>query len=301
MENFKLAFTDSTVFTGKDLAGFYSNALLTGAATSSFRLLPDVKSSAKVARWNLGAIIQDDDCVFQATGEGTLNQKTVNANDIKVNLQYCQKTWEQNYLSQVMRPSSSELMPASVEEFLIDAVAKKISNDLEIIAFQGSGATVSANFTSEIGLEAKLLADASVIDVASVTLTSANIIAQLNRLFDAIPATIKNSPELVIYMNTRDSGFYKQALAAAYTGFYTESQKLTFLGIPIIETGGLTAGKMIAAEKSNLVLITDILSDFEDLLILPMRSVTGAPVVNMVLSAKWGVDFVYGNEIVYYN
>lgn len=301
MENFKLAFTDNTTFTGKDLEGFYAQALLKGATKESFRLLPNVKSTAKVAKLNLGNIVQDDSCSFAATGEGTLSQKTVTAYDAKVNLQYCQKTWEQNYLSQVMRPGSAELIPATVEEWLLTEVSKKVSNDLEIIAWQGSGASVSSNFVSEIGLEAKMLADGGIIDVSATTLSSTNIIAQMNRVYDAIPATVKESPELVIYINAKTAGFYKQALAAAYTGFYSEDQKLTFLGVPIIVAGGISDNRMVAAEKSNFVFITDLMADFDDLLVLPLRSVTGAPVVNFVASFKFGVDFVYANEIVYYN
>lgn len=301
MENFKLSFTDSTTFTGRDLEGFYSQALLVGASKESFRLIPDVKSTAKIAKLNLGSIVQDDSCSFAATGEGTLSQKTVNAYDAKVNLQYCQKTWEQNYLSQVMRPGSSELMPATVEAWLVNEVSKKISNDLEYIVWQGSGATVATNFVSENGLEAKLLADAGVIDVSAVTLSASVIIAQLNRLYDAIPSTIKDSPELVIYMNSKTAGFYKQAIAATYTGYYTQEQLLNFLGVRIIVAGGMSDNKMVAGEQSNFVLLTDIMSDFDDLLVLPLRSVTGAPVINFVCSFKFGVDFIYANEIAYYN
>jgi hypothetical protein len=301
MENFKLSFTDNTSFTGKDLEGFYAQALLKGATKEAFRLLPNVKSTAKVAKLNLGSIVQDDSCSFAATGEGALSQKTVNAYDAKVNLQYCQKTWEQNYLSQVMRPGSAELIPATVEEWLLGEISKKVSNDLEIIAWQGSGASVSTNFTAEIGLEAKLLADGGVIDVSATTLSSTNIVAQLNRVYDAIPATIKDSADLVIMMNPKTAGMYKQALAAAYTGFYSEDQKLTFLGVKIVVAGGISDNKIVAAEASNFVFITDLMSDFDDLLVLPMRSVTGAPVVNFVASFKFGVDFVYANEIVYYN
>ena len=200
-----------------------------------------------------------------------------------------------------MRPGSSELMPATVETWLVNEVSKKISNDLEYIVWQGSGATVATNFVSENGLEAKLLADAGVIDVSAVTLSSSVIIAQLNRLYDAIPSTIKDSPELVIYMNSKTAGFYKQAIAATYTGYYTQEQLLNFLGVRIIVAGGMSDNKMVAAESNNFVLLTDIMSDFDDLLVLPLRSVTGAPVINCVCSFKFGVDFIYANEIAYYN
>jgi hypothetical protein len=304
MKNFKLAFTDNTTFYGKDLEGFYANALLKGASKESFKLIPDVKSTAKIAKLNLGSILQDADCSFNATGEGTLSQKTVTAQDVKINLEYCQRTFERDYLSQALRAGSNSdasIMPASVEEFLLEQVAKKISNDLEYITWQGSGATVAANFVSEIGLQAKLLADGEVIDVSATTLSSTNIVAQINRLYDVIPAAVKESPELVIYMNAKTAGMYKQAQAASYTGFYSEDQKLTFLGVPIIVAGGLGDNKMVAAEKTNLLLLTDLMSDFSEVLVLPQKSVTGAPVIRMVGDFKFGVDYVYGAEIVYYN
>jgi hypothetical protein len=304
MKNFKLAFTDNTTFYGKDLEGFYANALLKGASKESFKLIPDVKSTAKIAKLNLGSILQDADCSFNATGEGTLSQKTVTAQDVKINLEYCQRTFERDYLSQALRAGSNSdasIMPASVEEFLLEEVAKKISNDLEYITWQGSGATVAANFVSEIGLQAKLLADGEVIDVSATTLSSTNIVAQINRVYDVIPAAVKESPELVIYMNAKTAGMYKQAQAASYTGFYSEDQKLTFLGVPIIVAGGLGDNKMVAAEKTNLLLLTDLMSDFSEVLVLPQKSVTGAPVIRMVGDFKFGVDYVYGAEIVYYN
>lgn len=254
MKNFKLSFTDNTTFYGKDLEGFYANALLKNGSKESFKLIPDVKSTAKIAKLNLGSILQDADCAFSSTGEGTLSQKTVTAQDVKINLEYCQRTFERDYLSQALRAGSNSdgsIMPATVEEFLLAEVAKKVSNDLEYITWQGSGATVATNFVSEIGLQAKLLADSDVIDVSATTLSSTNIVAQLNRVYDAIPATIKDSPELVIYMNAKTAGFYKQAQAASYTGFYSEDQKLTFLGVPIIVANGLGDNKMVAAEKTD--------------------------------------------------
>lgn len=304
MKNFKLSFTDNTTFYGKDLEGFYANALLKGTSKESFKLIPDIKSTAKIAKMNLGAILQDADCSFNGTGEGTLAQKTVTAHDVKVNLEYCQRTFERNYLSQMMRAGSNtdaSIVPASVEEFLLAEVALKIANDLELICWQGTGSTVATNFSSESGLEAKLLADGEVIDVAAVSaLTATNIIAQLNRVYDAIPAAIKDSPELVFYMNAKTAGLYKQALAASNTGFYSEDQKLTFLGVKII-VGGISDNKIAAGEQSNFILLTDLISDFSDVLILPQKSVTGVPVVRFVADFKFGVDYVYGAEIVYYN
>lgn len=302
MKNLKLSFTDSTTFAGKDLEGFYAQALLKGVSKETFRLIPDIKSKAKIAKLNLGSIIQDADCSFSSTGEGTLAQKEVEAHDIKINLEYCLRTWERNYLSQTLRPGSNtnELMPASVEEFLLQEVGKQVAAELEKVTWAGTAST--PNFTAESGLIAKLTADSDVIDVTGATLSASNIVAELNKVYNAIPATIKDSGDLVIYIGTAAAGFYRQALAAASSEVYylQNYADLTFLGVPIVVAPGMPANKMVAGEKSNFLLLTDLMSDFSDVMILPQRNVTGSPVVRFVADMKFGVNYIYGAEVVLY-
>ena len=302
MKNFKLSFTDSTTFAGKDLEGFYASALLKGVSKETFRLIPDLKSKAKIAKLNLGSIVQDADCTFSGAGEGTLLQKEVEAHDIKINLSYCLRTWERNYLSQALRPGSNtgELMPASVEEFLLQEVGKQVAAELEKVTWAGTAST--PNFTAEAGLISKLGADSDVVDVAGATLSASNIIAEIGKVYSAIPATILNSDELVIYLSTAASAFYRQALAAASAEtFYMQNHtELTYLGVPIVVAPGMPTNKMVAGEKTNFLLLTDLMSDFNDVLILPQRGVTGVPEVRFVADMKFGVNYIYGAEVVLY-
>jgi len=304
MENFKLSFTDSTTFTGKDLESFYAAALLKGTSKESFKLIPDVKSTAKLGLLDVGNILQDADCTFTSGGEGALSQKTVTAHPFKVNLEYCQRSFERDYLSMALRAGSNSdasIMPATVEQYLVERVANKVNNDLELICWQGTGATVSANFTSEPGLISKMTNDVNVVKATGVTLSASVIVAELNKLYDKIPGTIKDKEDLVIYMNAKTAGFYKQAQAASYTGFYSEDQKLTFLGVKIIIAGGMPDNKMVAGLSSNLLLLTDLMSDFEDILILPQKSITGVPVIRFVAEGKIGFDYIISNEVVLYS
>jgi hypothetical protein len=304
-KNFKLAFTDNTVFAGIDAEGFYSAALLTGKSTSTFKLIPNVKSKIKLAKLDLGNILQDADCTFSATGEGTLSQKSFEVEPIKINLSYCKRTFETDYLSQLMRPGSNnpEVMPAAIENYLLDQVAKQTSNDLEKITWAGDTASATYPLMRADGLIKKFLADASVIDVATpVALTSANIVAQIGRTYDAIPATVISKDDLVIYLGTAAWKLYKQALANASseTNFMQNYAELFYLGVPVLEAPGLPVNRMVAAQKSNLVLLTDLVSDFEEVQVLPQGNVTGEPTVRMVGEFKFGVDYIYGSEIVLY-
>jgi hypothetical protein len=306
-KDFKLAFTDNTTFYGKDLEGFYAEALLTGNSKESFRLIPDVKSKVKLGQLNIGNILQAADCSFSGTGEGVLAQKTFEVEPIKINLEYCQRTFETDYLSQLLRPGSNsdQVMPASVESFLLGEVAKKVSADTEQLVWKGNTATASYPLSLVDGLEKQLLADAAVIDVSATAsaITVGNVIGEIERVYAAIPAKLLDMEDFRIYVPSSIMRLYRQALANAsneayYMQNYTE---LHFLNVRLIEAKGLSDKKMVAAQTNNLLLLTDLMSDFEDVQILPQKSVTGVPVVRMIGEFKFGIGYIYGSEIVYYN
>lgn len=306
-KDFKLSFTDNTTFYGKDLEGFYAQALLTGNSKEAFRLIPDVKSKVKLGQLNIGNILQAADCSFSGSGEGTLAQKSFEVEPVKINLEYCQRTFETDYLSQLLRPGSNsdQVMPASVESFLLDQVAKKVSADTEKLVWQGDTGTASYPLSLVDGLQKQLLADGAVIDVSATasTITTSNVIGEINRVYDAIPAAILDAEDLRIFVPSSIMRLYRQALAAAsseayYMQNYTE---LHFLNVRLVEAKGLGEKKMVAAQTNNLLLLTDLMSDFEDVQILPQKSVTGVPVVRMIGEFKFGVGYIYGSEIVYYN
>jgi hypothetical protein len=304
--NFKLSFTDNTVFTGKDAEGFYAKALLTGKSKEEFNLIPNVKSKIKLGQLNIGNILQDADCSFSSTGEGTLDQKAFEVCPVKINLEYCSRSFEVNYLSQLLRPgsNSAEVMPASVESFLLDQVALKVSADTEQLVWKGNTATASYPLSLCDGLEKQFLADAAVIDVsATASITVSNVIAELTKVYNAIPEQIILEDDLRLFISPAVHRAYRQALAAASSEAYfmQNYSELHFLDIRISVAPGISTNKMVAARKSNLLLLTDLMSDFEDIQVLPQKNITGVPVVRMVGEFKFGVGYIYGSEVVFYN
>ena len=304
--NFKLGFTDNTTFAGKDAEGFYAKALLTGKSKEEFKLIPNVKSKIKLGQLNIGNILQDADCSFSSTGEGTLDQKSFEVCPVKINLEYCQRTFEVDYLSQLLRPGSNnaEVMPASVESFLLEQVALKVSADTEQLVWKGNSATSSYPLSICDGLEKQLLADTAVIDVsATASLTVSNIIAELTKVYNAIPEQIILEDDLRIFLSPTAHRAYRQALAAASSEAYfmQNYSEIHFLDVKLSVAPGISTNKMVAARKSNLLLLTDLMSDFEDIQILPQKNVTGVPVVRMIGEFKFGVGYIFGSEVVFYN
>lgn len=296
-----MAFVDNTTYTGKDAQGFYSTALLTGETKSMIKLYPDVKSKIKIASLDMTNILQEADCTFTDGGTTTLAQKTLEVCPIKVNLEYCQRTFEANYLSEQLRAGSNkgEVMPASVEEYILGQVSANISKDLENLIWNGDTGASPASLCD--GLLVQFLADGTVIDVTGTTISASNVIAEIAKVYNAIPNTIKFKGNVVIFISNAIAGFYKQAVAAASAEtYYVKDAELSFLGIPLVIAPGLPTNDMVAADPQNLWFGTDLMSDFEDVLIIPQKNISGAPTVRIVAEFKFGVSYGVGAEIVYY-
>jgi len=301
-----MALTDNTTFYGKDAEGFFKKVLTTGVAKQEITLIPNVKSKIKLAYSDLGNILQAEDCSFSATGEGSLNQKTMEVCDLKVNLEYCATTFEANYLSLQLRAGSNneEVMPTSYADFVVDYVATKVAADLEKVMFQGNTATASYPLSLCDGLVKLMLADGDVVDVAATasTITSSNVIGELNRVLQSVLAEVRTGANFKIFVSQEIAFAYKQAQAATTGGLFMVGDKeLNYLGFRLIPTSGLLAKQMIAADMDKVFFLTDLVSDWNDIIIIPQRNISGSRTERFATSLKFGVNYLYGAEVVLYS
>jgi hypothetical protein len=301
-----MALTDNTTFYGKDAEGFFKKVLTTGLAKTEIALLPNVKSKIKLAYSDLGNILQADDCSFNATGEGSLNQKTMEVCDLKVNLEYCATTFEANYLSMQLRAgsNSAEVMPDSYANFVVDYVAEKVSADLELTMFQGDTGTASYPLSLCDGLVKLMTADADVIDVAATasTIDASNVIGEMNRILEAVPAEVRQQSNFKIFVSQEIGFAYKQAQASTTGGLFMVGDKeLNYLGFKLVPTSGLLAKQAIAANMDKVFFLTDLTSDWDEIIIIPQRNISGARSERFATSLKFGINYLYGAEIVLYS
>lgn len=301
-----MALTDSTTFYGIDAEGFYKTVLTSGVAKNEVTLLPGVKSKIKLASNNLGNILAAEDCSFSSAGEGTLAQKTMTVCDIKINLEYCATTFEQNYLSAQLRAGSNsdQVMPDSYAQFVLASVAEKAASDIEKIMFKGDTGTSSYPLSLCDGLVKLALADSDVIDVAATasTITSSNVITELNRVLNAVPAEIRALADFKIFVSQEIAFAYKQAQAATTGGLFMVGDKdLNYLGFKLVPTSQLSAKQMFAFSAANVFFLTDLSSDFDAITIIPQRNISGARTERLVASLKFGINYMFGTEIVLYS
>lgn len=302
-KNFRFAITDNTTYAGKDAVDFFSTALLAGGTKDLFRVVPGVKSKIKLPQYDAGSLIKDAGCSWSPAGEGTLSQKSFEVCDKEFQLELCVTTFEANFLGEYLRPGSNtgEVAPELFTNYMLNEVKKKIQNDLELAIWQGNatGSTYPQNICD--GLLREMTGDTTVIDVTATTITLGNVIAQITRVYEAIPQTILTNPDLVIFVPTSIYRFYQQAIAAASNeAYYVGAKEPNFLGIPLVWSPGLPNNCMVAGVKSNFILLTDLLDDYETVQIVPQWNVAAVDTLRIAGRFKFGVSYLIGSEVVLY-
>jgi hypothetical protein len=302
-----MAFIDNTTYYGKDVEGFYSRLLLEFKSAKEFSPIVNAKDKVKIATLTRGNVLQAGDCDFQSAGEGALAQKTIVPADIKINIEYCVKTFEQNYLGEKLRPGSmtGEVIPTAsgVQNYFLNLALSASQNDLELLTWQGNTATASYPLSLVDGLNKQFEADGTVVKLsATSSLSEANVLDEMFRVFKSIPDAVKQRGNAVMFISQDVADYYFQAIAnkGNYNNMFADSKSLSFFGITLIVAPGIGTKKIVAAERSNLIMVTDLVSDLEDIQILNLYGVTGQPVLRFVARFKFAVSYAIGAEIVYY-
>tara|TARA_R110000787_G_scaffold165199_1_gene278281 strand:- start:47 stop:973 length:927 start_codon:yes stop_codon:yes gene_type:complete len=306
MKNQKLMFDITDTSTSEPLLqdGVFSQAILAEGTMNHFSQILNAKDKVKLGIHQFGNVMQSDSCNLGDQGAGTLSEKEVSVNSLAVRFSVCQRTLEQSFLSGRMTPGSNQdnFLPSDFEAYLRTSLADKISEDLERIVFKGD--TTAGTYPESLcdGLEKLLGLDADVITVVGTTVDETNVIEELSKVYDAIPNRILNQKDLVIFCSSAIIRGYRKALAnAANEAFYNHKDlALNFLNVKLIEAYGMSDDRMIATSKSNLFMVTDVISDFDEIQLIPQFGITGQHQIILSGSFKFATDFAIGSDIIFY-
>lgn len=303
----------TTTYAG-EFAGKYISAALLSASTienGGIEVMPNVKYKSVIQKIATDGIVKDATCDFSATSTVTLSERIITPEEFQVNLQLCKKDFHSTWEAVSMGYSSFDSLPPSFADFLIGHVAAKVAEKTEQNIW--SGATANAGEFN--GFAALLAADAALPaaqEVAGTTVTASNVIAELGKVVDAIPAKLYGKEDLYIYVSQNIARAYVRALggfAASGLGAngtnamgtqWFNNGSLSFDGIKLFVANGLSANTAIAAEKSNLFFGTGLLSDQNEVKVIDMSDVDGSQNVRVVLRFSAAVQYGIVEDIVTY-
>ena len=286
-----------------EFAGKYLGAALLSADTldkGAITILPNVKYKAAMKVGAFSNLVRSADCDFDSsTSTLTLTEKVLTPTELQVNLQICKKELHADWEAAQMGFSAFDELPPLFSDFVIARVAAEVAKATETSIWQGSAG--EGNFD---GFETLLAADGTVNDVTAVVggVDSSNVIAELQKIVDAIPSGVYGKDDLTIYISQNIAKAYVAAQAAlGYRDLYHVGQtEMNFQGIPLFATGGLADNTAVAAQKSNLFFGTGLLDDRNEVKVIDMADLDGSQNVRVVMRYTAGVQHGIGSDIVLY-
>ena len=305
--------TISTSYAGQ-WAGKYVSAALLSAPTiegGGVTVMPNVKYKAVIQRLETTDFLKDASCDFQPIGTVDLTERVLQVKDLQVNMTFCKSEFHSTWQSIEMGYSSFDTLPKSFSDYLIAYAAEKVAAANEINVWQGNGG-LSGQFD---GLYSTALVDVNLPPaqlIPSAAINASNVIAQMQLVYNAIPATLYGKADLKIYVSQNVAKAYVAALggfAVAATSnsgvnaqgtMWYNNGALTFNGLPIFMANGLPTDSMMATTTSNLFFGCSLLSDTQEVRVIDTSATLGDDNVRVVMRMAAGAQYGVIEDIVIY-
>jgi hypothetical protein len=303
----------TTTYAGEFASKYISAALLSASTIENggIEVMPNVKYKSVIQKIATDGIVKDATCDFSATSTVTLSERIITPEEFQVNLQLCKKDFHATWEAVSMGYSAFDSLPPSFADYLISHVAAKVAEKTEQNIWRGA----TANAGEFNGFAALLAADAALPtanEVSGTTVTASNVVAELGKIVDAIPAALYGKEDLYLYVSQNIARAYVRALggfgASGLGANGTNAQgtqwfnngSLSFDGVKIFVANGLANNTAIAAQKSNLFFGTGLLSDQNEVQVIDMAPVDGSQNVRVVMRFTAAVQYGIVEDIVTY-
>lgn len=295
----------SSSYAGELALPYISAAVLSGdtLANNYVTVKENVKYKIVLKTLASTGIVKAWGCDFDSSGAAlTLAERVLTVTDLKVNIEVCKDQFAKDWEGlQTGRGFANDTIPSNFADFLIAHLSGKVAENIEYTLWQGN--FESSSYTSFNGI-LKVLDTAKggtpEVDYASA-FTAGNIIASLQSLCDALPATLIGDSLVKLYINRKSAQFYKQALAAlgylqTFNG--TANFPLTFNGYDIYVCPGIPDNVALLANPENLVFGTDLTSDFNECKVVDMSVTDGSDNVRMVMKFRAGTQVAIPSDAI---
>ena len=320
--NVNLATTTSitTSYAG-EFAGEYIAAALLSASTiddGGLTIKANIAFKEVIKQLATSAIVTAAGCDFDPTSSITLTERILQPSELQVNLQLCKYDFVNDWEAQSMGYGLGQTLPPKFSDFLIAHVASEVAQNTEFCIWQGD--TAAATNNSFDGFEKLIAASAAAGDIPAAQqvaavgggLNAGNIIAEMSKVVDAIPAALYGKEDLFLYVGSQAAKLYVQALggfAASGLGAngvnaqgtqWWNNGSLTISGVKIFVCPGMSANKMFVAQRSNLYFGTGLLNSTQEVKVLDMTDLDASNNVRMVMRFTSAVQFGIASDLVEY-
>lgn len=292
-------------------------------ANDYIRVIPNVTKDVKIHKLvmqNTISQVDGRDCAWNPTQRITLNEATFRVKNWKINEEQCMEEldsiWSEMQYRQI--GATKDQFPSntdgneSLESAVMFHLQNSLANDLERIIWGGTGNSVGGQTPD--GIVDKALASANTIKVTGQTIDTTNVLGEIQKVYDAIPNVVLNDGEfdpekaaVKIFVTMDIMRCLRQALSTVPTNyqvilpsFAIEGGKIYYMGVEIVVVG-LPANTMVAASKDNLVFVTDLLSDTQEIRAQFGNDLKDEAMLYIKGAYRANAGFIFDDEVVIYS
>lgn len=304
----------TTSYAGESSAKWVSAALLSGntLANGGMTILPNIPYKTILHKLGTDGLLKNATCDFDPTSTVTITERSLTLEQFQVNVNLCKSNFITSWQSAEMGFSANKVLPKSFQDYFLAYMADKVSADVETSIWRGANATAG----QVDGIATLIAADANLPaaqEVTGTTVTASNVIAELGKIVDQIPAALYGKEDLRIYVPQNIARAYVRALGGfgasglgsngvdnKGTQWYSMMNDLYFDGVKLFVANGLAANTAIATTIDNLYFGAGLMSDLNEIKVIDTSEILGDQNVRFVMRAGMAVNYVNAEEIVTY-
>lgn len=293
----------TSTYAGDALKEYILKALIGGETlgTRGVKVETNVKLKRTIKKLASAGIVQAGSCEFSSTDGMSISEGVLEPVRLKVNETICFDEFDELWDSADMAAGQhAQNVPQSLIDAITDEFVGQFAKEVEEMIWQGDTSLSGGTKALFDGYLKQL--DGSAVEVTATTLTTSNILTEMNKVYTALPAGVrkKGKDALVWFMGYDAAALYEMNLQAQGMNTSAEGGTMKAYNIEIVPVGGLTGDKIVLGERANFYVGTDLASDFNELKTIDMRETTGDDNVRFIMKAKLDVAIAYPSEVVLY-
>lgn len=297
-----MALINSATYDAKYVSEWYAALIFNAKSLEKVYIMSDVSGPTRIPGLSYSATgLQADSCTWNDSGDTTLINKLITPTALKLNSSICKQTLDSTFLTEKMRAGAmNKQIPADMNAFLLSLMGQSIQAQIERNFWNGDTAAGSNNLFD--GILKKASGATDTIKVTATTITASNVIAELDKVYVAIPDAVLFGTEAPkIFISPAVAKFYKQSLATLNRAYNpTVTYEMQFQGIELVVAPFSNNNRMIVANPSNLVYGCDLITDANEIKVIDMSETDGSDQIRFKCRLKASADFKVGSEVVYY-
>lgn len=268
-------------YTAHENPEWFTRAMFGGRLVQGgyIRVLTGVKGDELLNQIDLeNKILQIDgkDCAWTPNQIIKLSEKRASVKTYKINLEECIDTLENKRTAYMLSDGAkNDALPSELEDATLALIAIGLSNEIEEMIIGGD----SSKDPNQIdGMVKTLLNSTEAAKIKSVAITTANVMDIIAAAYDAVSEDVlqaEDSGNLYGYISYATRRKLRQALttvdsqriAQNFTIDDTDKRNpvMFYLGMELVPVKGIGKDDVIILEANNALLLTDMLSDLEEI------------------------------------